>query len=59
MSNTTTPIVKPLIGLAKQAYTGAPHGVRNAWPDDLDLSPKPHWSYKTKRVRRQEILDTM
>lgn len=50
---------KPKIGLAKQAYVGPPRGVRNAWPDDLDFTPIPQWNFKTKKLRRQELIDTM
>lgn len=50
---------KPKIGLAKQAYRGAPKGVSHVWPQDLDLSPKPQWNYKTKKLRRKELVDSL
>lgn len=33
------------VGLAKQAYKGAPRGIRHQWPDEVDFKHKPHWSY--------------
>jgi hypothetical protein len=50
---------KPKIGLAKQAYRGAPKGVSHVWPDDVDWSAKPHWSYKNKKLRRAELIATI
>lgn len=53
---------KPSIGLARQAYVGAPKplGDNVLGQEDLEKSrPRPHWSYKSKKVRRQEILDSM
>lgn len=49
-----------LIGLAKQAYTGAPHGVAQMNLSNPDrLTPENHWSWKSKRKRKQEIIDTL
>ncbi|HEU0048805.1 MAG TPA: hypothetical protein VFQ43_14540 [Nitrososphaera sp.] len=56
----TSDYVAKKVGLAKAAYTGAPHGIAQ-----VDLSnpeeptARPHWSYKTKRLRRQEVIDTL
>lgn len=50
------------IGLARQAYNGAPKplGDNVLGQEALELSkPRPHWSYKSKKVRKQEILDSM
>lgn len=54
-------MTKP-IGLAKEAYRGAPQPLRDniLGKQDLELSqPRPHWSYKSKKVRKQEIIDTL
>lgn len=57
--DTTNSTIRPKIGLAKFAYRGAPKGVSHVWPEDLDMSPKPQWNFKTKKVRRAELIDTL
>ena len=57
MSNTNE-----VIALDKRAYVGAPKPpTKNVLgKEDLELAtPRPHWSYKSKAVRRQELLDTL
>jgi hypothetical protein len=52
--------LRPLIGLASPAYRGAPHGVAQVSLSNPELrSPKRDWSLKTKRQRRQELLDSL
>ncbi len=55
---TTNPTEK--VGLVRQAYTGAPHGVAQIDLSNPELrSPTPKWNYKSKARRRQEAIDTM
>lgn len=50
------------IALDKRAYVGPPKGVRPSPMARQDLEerqPERHWSYKNKKVRRQEIIDSL
>lgn len=52
----------PQVGLAKQAYVGAPKPLGNnvLGSDSLQVhEPRPHWSYKSRKLRRQEIIDDL
>jgi hypothetical protein len=49
-----------LIGLAKQAYTGAPKGVAQVSLTNPELRvKKTNWALKTKLQRRKEIIDNL
>jgi hypothetical protein len=49
-----------IVGLARQAYTGAPQGVSKGWPDNPELRSRVNrWELKTKAQRRQEIIDNL
>lgn len=51
------------LGLAKQAYVGAPKPPTKSVPfgnDNHELrAPKAQWNFKTKKVRRQEIINSL
>jgi hypothetical protein len=48
------------IGLASPAYKGAPKGIAQVTLENPEKpTPRPHWSYKSKKVRKQEILDRL
>jgi hypothetical protein len=49
-----------LVGLARQAYQGAPHGVAQVSLSNPELRVKKlNWALKTKTQRRQEIIDSL
>lgn len=51
------------IGLAKQAYSGAPKPLTGSVPFCIDALERRqverHWSYKGKRQRRAELFATL
>jgi hypothetical protein len=51
---------KPLVGLASPAYRGAPHGVAQVNLTNPELRVKKlNWSLKTKKQRKQELIDSL
>jgi hypothetical protein len=49
-----------LIGLAKQAYQGAPKGVAQVSLSNPERkTKKTNWALKTKSQRRQDIIDNL
>jgi hypothetical protein len=58
--------------LDRRAYQGAPKIRNGHWPDDIDMTAAPHWSWDKaqvirreslaatlRKIKRQKIVDTM
>lgn len=48
------------VGLVRQAYTGAPRGIAQVSLVNPELRTRQlRWELKSKRLRRQEVIDTI
>jgi hypothetical protein len=43
------------VGIVRQAYTGAPKGIRHVWPEDVDMRPLPLWNWEPSNSQHKLV----